>query len=157
MLQYHRGMPEPSSAPPTQVADRLLEAHELTGLLFQVVDRAQEDFRVAVESEGLTPALARLVLVLESPRPMRMLAEHLRCDASNVTALTDRLTARGLVTRVEGDDRRVKLVTLTREGRALRERLATVVAQESTVTRRLSEAQRRRLRPLLRAMVTDSP
>jgi DNA-binding MarR family transcriptional regulator len=133
----------------------LAEAYELTSLLFGIVDRAQEDFRAVVAEEGLTPPLARMMLMLEQPRSMRDLADHLSCDASNVTGLTDRLAARGLVERVPGEDRRVKMVTLTDKGRALRARLAARVAEGSTVTRRLSDDQRAALRVLLEAMLVD--
>ncbi len=134
---------------------QLDEAHQLTRLLFQVVDRAQEDFRAVVAEEALTPALARMVLMLEQPQPMRELADHLRCDASNITGLTDRLAARDFVERVPGEDRRIKLVTLTDQGRLLRSRLVARVAEGSTVMRRLSDDQRAALRPLLEAMLIN--
>ncbi len=134
---------------------RLDEAHQLTRLLFQVVDRAQEDFREVVAEEALTPPLARMVLMLEQPQPMRELADHLRCDASNITGLTDRLAARDFVERVPGEDRRIKLVTLTDQGRLLRSRLVARVAEGSTVMRRLSDDQRAALRPLLEAMLIN--
>lgn len=134
--------------------DELLsEAHQLTGMLFRVVDRAQRDFAEVVSSEGLTPPLARMMLMLEEAQPMRALAEHLRCDPSNVTGMTDRLADRGLVERVPGADRRVKLISLTRKGKRVRSRLARKVAEGSTVTRSLSDAQRHRLRLLLTAML----
>lgn len=132
----------------------LSEAHQLTGMLFRVVDRAQRDFADVAQSEALTPPLARMMLMLEQPQPMRVLAEHLRCDASNVTGLTDRLAERGLVERVpDAADRRIKLISLTREGRQVRSRLSRKVAEGSTVTRCLSDAQRRQLRPLLATML----
>ena len=53
---------------------------------------------------------------------MRDLAERLCCDASNVTGIVDRLEARGLVERrTAPDDRRVKHLVLTDDGRALRQ------------------------------------
>lgn len=134
-------------------ARTLAEAHELTGLLFRVTDRARRDFEEAIRPLGLTPPLARMVLLLEQPQPMRAIADHLNCDASNVTGLTDRLTEKGLVERVAGSDRRVTLVTLTSSGRRLRTRLVGAVAAGSTVISELSEAQRSRLKPLLVAML----
>lgn len=139
----------------TNDAARLGEAHALTRLLFRVVDRVQQDFSDVVAAAGLTPPLARMVLVLETPQSMRALADHLGCDASNVTGLTDRLASRGLVERVAGQDRRVRLVALTDEGRSVRAQLATQVAAGSTVMRRLDASQRSALRPLLEAILTS--
>jgi DNA-binding MarR family transcriptional regulator len=52
------------------------------------------------------------------PQPMRDLAGELGCDASNLTGIADRLEARGLVHRqADPQDRRVKLLVLTEEGR----------------------------------------
>lgn len=50
----------------------------------------------------------------------RDLATHLNCDASNVTAIADRLEERGLIARrSNAEDRRVRLLELTDEGAAL--------------------------------------
>ncbi len=58
-------------------------------------------------------------------QPMRALATELRCDASNVTWLVDRLEARGFVERqASPDDRRVKTLTLTPGPGSPRERIA---------------------------------
>jgi DNA-binding MarR family transcriptional regulator len=48
------------------------------------------------------------------------LADHLDCDPSNVTGIADRLEGLGLVTRGPGADRRVKQLSLTDRGSALR-------------------------------------
>ncbi|MBW3630045.1 MAG: MarR family transcriptional regulator, partial [Gemmatimonadetes bacterium] len=69
----------------------------------------------------------RALLALAEAAPMRSLAGQLRCDASNVTGLADRLEVRGLVTRVgQQGDRRVKLLALTDAGRALRDEAVTI-------------------------------
>lgn len=48
------------------------------------------------------------------------LAEHLDCDASNVTAVADRLEERGLIARrPHPDDRRVRILELTDRGAAM--------------------------------------
>lgn len=80
---------------------------------------------------------------------MRGLADHLNCDASNVTGLADRLEHLGLVERVPGSDRRVKVLQLTRRGVALRKDLADRVAKRSTVTARLTATERQQLAGLL--------
>lgn len=142
----------PSSSLPavrSTSAAKLAEAHALSARLFQVTERARTDFAAIASELGLTPLHARAVLWLEAPAPMRSLADHLACDASNVTGLADRLESRGVVERVPGKDRRVKLLRLTRRGAALRKTLAERVGQGSTVTARLTVAERRQLAVLL--------
>ena len=64
---------------------------------------------------------ARLLGVLRDRKPtMNELARLLGLDKSSVTGLVDRAERRGLVTRVPSTaDRRVVLVSLTEDGRAL--------------------------------------
>lgn len=137
------------AAMPAAPADGLAEAHALSRRLFQVAERARADFAAVVGELGLTPLQARALLWLEEPSAMRGLADHLACDASNVTGLADRLANLGLVERVTGPDRRVKLLRLTPRGVALRNDLADRVARGSTVTAKLSATERRQLGRLL--------
>ena len=141
-MDYHSGMAATTDA-------RLADAHALSRRLFQVTERARADFAAVVAELGLTPLQARTVLWLEQPSSMRGLADHLSCDASNVTGLADRLGQLGLVERVTGSDRRVKMLQLTRHGAALRTDLADRVARGSTVTARLDPSERQQLGNLL--------
>lgn len=70
-----------------------------------------------------------------------------------LTGLADRLDRLGLVERVPGEDRRVRLLQITGEGRRLRTRLARRVATSSTVTSRLTGRQRAQLSDLLDALL----
>jgi DNA-binding MarR family transcriptional regulator len=100
--------------------------------------------------------VARAVLSLGEPTPMRELAGRLRCDPSWVTSLADDLERRGLAERTaDPSDRRVKVLRLTGEGAAVRDRLAEAVARESTVMRRLDGGDRSALEPLLRRLLDD--
>lgn len=128
---------------------RLADARWLSHALLQVAERVRVDFADVVGELGLTPIQARALLWLEQPAAMRGLAEHLCCDASNVTGLADRLEAQGLVQRVPGCDRRVKLLQLTPAGAALRADLAERVGRGSTVTAQLTAEERRQLAGLL--------
>ncbi len=141
-MVYCSGMTGPTAA-------SLAEAHALSRRLFQVTERARADFAAVVAELGLTPLQARTVLWLEQPSAMRGLAYHLSCDASNVTGLADRLENLGLIERVAGSDRRVRLLQLTRRGAALRTDLADRVARGSTVTAKLSPTERQQLGKLL--------
>ncbi|MFC0002917.1 MarR family winged helix-turn-helix transcriptional regulator [Micromonospora siamensis] len=80
---------------------------------------------------GLTPAVARALDELDPDRPLpaRDLAEQLRCDRSNVTALVDKLERAGLVERrVDRADRRQKTLLVTEAGRAMRDRVRRVMS-----------------------------
>lgn len=137
-------------------AARLAEAHDLSAKLFRIVRRMEQDFEAVAASLGLTPLQARTLLGLEEPMPMRGLAGMMACDASNVTGLADRLERLGLIERVPGVDRRVKLLSLTERGTSLRAELAERVASGSTVSARLSRPERAQLDTLLeKLLATD--
>jgi len=137
------------------VSRRLVEAAELSGRLFLVVERAKADFETVAAGLGLTGQQARALLFLHEPRPMSELADHLQCDRSNVTGIADRLERAGSVHRVPGADRRVKLLRLTSAGEAQRKQLAEVVGRRSTVMAKLNTQQRLQLADLLDALLAE--
>lgn len=101
-------------------------APELVEHLFALVDHLRTHFEAAVADFDLSAPQAKALRYLASagPVPMRELADRLRCDASNVTALVDRLERRGLVERRPAPgDRRVKTLVVTHSGADLAERL----------------------------------
>lgn len=130
-------------------AAALAEAYALSTRLLRVAELAMTDFGAVVAKLGLTPLQARTVLWLEQPSAMSALAEHLTCDASNVTGLADRLEELGVAERVPGEDRRVKLLRLTSRGTALRADIAERLARGSAVTGRLTASERTELAALL--------
>lgn len=132
------------------VRSRVEESRDLSGKLIGAGERAKQDFGAIAGEFGLTALQARTVLGLDEAWPMRSLADALRCDASNVTGLADRLERLGVVERVaDPADRRVKLLSLTESGRGLRSALVARVAQGSTVTAKLTADERAQLERLL--------
>lgn len=128
----------------------MAEARELGYKLLAVTERMARDFDAIAGDLGLTPLQARTVLEMDEPTPMRALAQSMGCDASNVTGLADRLEKLGVVERIPGADRRVKLLRLTDDrGVEMREQLAARVAAGSTVIARLDRAERATLDALL--------
>ena len=91
------------------------------------MDRFQRGGHLEIlREQGLTPGHLKTLSVLDpaEPRPMGAMAELLRCDASQVTWLVDRLEERGFVERrTLPTDRRVKTIALTPAGAAYRRRL----------------------------------
>lgn len=98
------------------------EANEATELLFELIHAQKREFHSVAKERGLSPQQAVTLFNLEPGQGMTMnaIAELLVCDASNVTGIVDKLEARGLAKREQGEDRRVKVLTLTAQGAALR-------------------------------------
>lgn len=132
-----------------QVADR-----QLARTLILVGERIKASFAESAESLGLPVPLARTLLALGAPEPMRELADHLACDPSHITGIADRLEERGLARRVVGHDRRVKLLELTEEGAAVRARLIAVSTAGSPISR-LEPSRRRELLALFSELLEE--
>ena len=99
----------------------------------------------------LSPPQGIVLRFLDEPRPMGELAALMRCDNSNMTGIVDRLDERGLVERTAAErDRRVKLIALTERGREIRDELNRRMAEPPEVIERLSLADQRALRDILR-------
>jgi DNA-binding MarR family transcriptional regulator len=131
-------------------------AAEVWTLLRTLFGQQRRRFLIAASELDLHPAQAGALLQLSSPLPMNELAALLACDNSNVTGLIDRLEARALVSRQpSSEDRRVKHVVLTPAGRRLRERLLDRVGRPTEGLERLSAAEQRQLRDLLRRVLGD--
>jgi DNA-binding MarR family transcriptional regulator len=126
-------------------------------MLVLIAERAKADFAETVAPFGMPVHLARAILLLDTPAPMRELADQLACDRSYVTGLADKLEERGLVTRVTGEDRRVKLLALTESGTTLRNEISDTVAERSMVLRRLNDTERKTLAPLLERLLDKGP
>jgi len=100
----------------------------------------------------LTPGELRAIDALDPDRAQSMgaLASTLRCDASNVTWLADRLEERGLVERrTDAADRRVKTLALTDHGREVRGKIAAQLRVPPSALLTLSAAELRTLHLLL--------
>jgi DNA-binding MarR family transcriptional regulator len=104
-----------------------------------------------VRDLGLRPASFGTLRVLDQPRTMSEIATVLHCDNSNVTGIVDGLEERGLAVRTASEqDRRVKLIALTADGRRVRARLMRAIESPPEWLAGLSEADQRTLRDLLR-------
>lgn len=133
-----------------------LEARELPKqawtLLFELMHAHMRNFPALAAEFELSPVQAHVLRQLgEAPLAMSTLANYLSCDASNVTGLVDRMEARGLVARRSSEqDRRVKMLVLTEEGAALRERLLERMAEPPEAIAGLADDDLRALRDIMR-------
>ncbi len=107
-------------------------------------------------SPGVIKTLVRLART--DRISMGELARGIGCDPSYVTALVDDLTAHRLAKR-EPDpaDRRVKIVVLTENGRALAEEIDSVLSVPPVAFRALSRPELRQLRELLDKVIAADP
>lgn len=135
--------------------EELAEARRLSGMLITAAERAKSRFAAAVEPLGIPVQLARTLLALGEPTTMGELAERLMFDPSYITGLADQLEDRGLIERVPGTDRRVKILQLTTAGRDTRVQVFAAVNRNLTMTQRLSAAERSTLADLLERLMDD--
>jgi DNA-binding MarR family transcriptional regulator len=129
---------------------------EIMELLFEVVGVMKAHFLACIGEVGLSPAQAHALRRLEPdrPLPMRDLAAELRCDASTVTGLVDRLEDRGLVERrAPQGDRRIKAVALTERGHDVRSQLIETLSRRLPEIIPLDDGERVELRDALRRIV----
>ncbi len=134
--------------------DRCLN-EELHDYLFAIRTQVHSDLRELAREAGLTDTQTGALWRLSRGREMtaRRLADLLQCDASTATAMIDRLEKRGLVRRVpHPTDRRAKVVQLTPEGCALRDRVVRHTTEHSPFAR-LDRESRLRLHSLLREAI----
>ncbi len=122
-------------------------------LFMQASFRAKKGFIKIADEHGLTVVQLYALCSLEpgQPMPMKDIANLLNCDPSNVTGIIDRLFSQHYTERQESPtDRRVKMVALTPEGVALRDKLVEgIVAYRSDRLDRLTEAEQGQLKDLL--------
>jgi MarR family transcriptional regulator, organic hydroperoxide resistance regulator len=96
----------------------------LVGLLFTAAQAAHVHYERVASRHGLTVQQAKFLRSLEGPQPMRAMAIQNSCDPSNVTGVIDRIERLGLVQRTpDPSDRRVRLLSLTPEGRRVRRKI----------------------------------
>lgn len=75
----------------------------------------------------MMPALTLCLLEPNQPVPMKSLATFMSCDPSNITVIVEQLVHEALVERKELlTDRRIKTVTLTEKGLALRDKFLEI-------------------------------
>ena len=113
-------------------------------LLWELMRAMGRDLHEVAGAEGLTPMQVMLLDRIEDDVavPMSNLAAQLHCDKSNLTGIVDALEARGLVQRTTPpDDRRVRALVTTTEGRAVRARLDRRLRAENPLLTRLGPSQ----------------
>ncbi len=125
-------------------------------LLWEVMQAMGGQVQEAAAAEDLTPMQAMLLDRLQDDLavPMSDLARQLHCDKSNLTGIVDALERRGLVERTTPqDDRRVRALVTTAQGRTVRTRLQRRLRQDNPLLARLDTPGRQRLEQILEQML----
>ena len=120
--------------------------------VYEIVMATTHRAEPALSELGLTMSTAYALWAIdpEEPAPtMKAMAQRLRCNASNLTFISDRLVKLGYITRTEDPrNRRFRVLSLTPTGQAARQR-ALDVLEESCPLIRLTEVQQDDLMKLL--------
>jgi len=125
---------------------------ELVSRLMELFAQTLDHQGTCLESLELTYAQAKLVWRLEAGDTPSLKEAARRCgvDPSNLSAVVDQLTERGLMTsRPANHDKRVRLVRLTADGVRMRRRLLGCMSQNPSLDA-LSADQQKQLLELLR-------
>ncbi|GAA4839547.1 MarR family winged helix-turn-helix transcriptional regulator [Kitasatospora terrestris] len=127
---------------------------EIVGLFAAINRRYAQESEAAAATHDLTPLQAKALLAAEDPVPTRRIADRLHAEPSNVTAIVDRLQARGLVERgSDPADRRVKRVAATTAGLAVAADLRARMPFAAEPLAALTVQQRESLRELLQLVL----
>jgi len=125
---------------------------EVVGLWFRMQAQLEAHFTELAAQYDLSAGQAKVLLQLpaDGATTMRTLAGQLQYDASNLTGVVDRLEAMGAVRRQpHPQDRRVKRVELTDDGRRLRDAFWGKLTNRSGPLGRLDSRELISLRTLL--------
>jgi DNA-binding MarR family transcriptional regulator len=120
--------------------------------MIRMTARLQANFAAIAAEAGLTATQAKLLMQLRPSEalPMRVLAERLEYDPSNLTGVADKLEHRGAVRRrPDPGDRRVKGLVITAEGVRLRDAFWRRLVGDPGPLGHLTRAQLTRLRDAL--------
>lgn len=146
--------PNPCAGPPAVPAEL---ADRLGWLLARAGQLVGAAVSAAVAEHGVTPReLSVLAAAAPQPRPQLGLAVAVGLDKTTMVSTVDALERRGLVRREQSpDDRRLRLVAVTEQGRAVTVgAMAAAASAERALLGELPAGERDLLVPLLRDLVT---
>lgn len=132
-------------------------SENLYWMLLQVAFRAKHGLMRLAEEHDLTVVQLHTLCIMNPKEavPMSTISCALLCDASNVTGIVDRLLAQDYIKREEKpEDRRVKMITLTPSGEALRYQILGAMSEyELPEFKRLNSEQSTQLKSLLKLIL----
>ncbi len=148
--EARHGKPEPPTATTTEPAENPMFA--VFDLIGAIERRAQRIVADTLGESGLTPDQYLVLASLRGKdgRPLREIADALRCSPSTVTGIADTMEKKGLVSReANPEDRRSVLLCLTAKGKALRASTPNLEAFYAGCAVGMSRQEFERLRVML--------
>lgn len=138
--------------------DSLGNEHVPTFDLLMLLKNLQSNIALVAEEYGLTlMQLYTMHAIAEEHRTMGKMAQAIRCDASNVTGIIDKLVTMGLVTRQEDlNDRRIKTVQLTQGGSKMLHKIVNAMPGRLGYPR-VTPQEMSELRRILVKLTSDFP
>jgi DNA-binding MarR family transcriptional regulator len=131
-------------------------ADQSWGTIIELCFSVRDWWAALCEELDLTPAQGLALRSLDRPLPMKLLADALACDASNITGIVDKLESRGLIARRGADhDRRIKMLCVTERGRSLRDRLVRRLLEPPATLAALPLDLKGRLTATLRKLIGE--
>jgi DNA-binding MarR family transcriptional regulator len=128
--------------------------------LFRVCISMKHNLMLVAEREGLTIMQLYTLCLLDanSSIPMNSLSSTLHCDASNVTGIVDKLLQQELIKREENPkDRREKMITLTKKGTKLCEKLSKIFQHfQPDTLQNLSSVEQEQLQKILMKIINGA-
>lgn len=116
----------------TGAEPRVAAERALCGLVNGLARQIAVHLRERAAALGVSAPQATALRELTGPMTMSELAERMSCEPSNATVVVDKLEGRGLIERrPHPTDRRARQLVLTPDGTELRERLLTLLAEDS--------------------------
>jgi DNA-binding MarR family transcriptional regulator len=126
--------------------------------VYELVTATTHNAEPALAGLGLTMSTAHALWAIEPDEPaptMKVVAQRLRCTASSLTFVSDRLIDRGYLTRTEDPtNRRFRVLALTPAGRAARKAALDALNKACPISR-LSDGERDDLLKLIGKTLTD--
>ncbi len=119
--ETRHGKPGPPTEATAETSDNPMFA--VFDLIGAIERRAQRVVAMTLSESGLTPDQYMVLASLRGRdgRPLREIAEVLRCSPSTVTGIADTMEKKGIVARqANPEDRRSSLLCLTAKGKGLR-------------------------------------
>jgi DNA-binding MarR family transcriptional regulator len=131
-------------------------AEELADTLGEFLNYVKAHLNKVVQPYDLAPPSAKALCLIEGSISMKELGSRMHCDGSFVTGIADTLEERGLARReIDQNDRRIKNLVLSDQGRELRDRLLRDLFEDFPGLRNLDEEERQAFLALLRKMVSS--
>jgi len=150
---YHAAMTDEQPARTGTPAVTMGPEEQIAALVIHLASDLEAWITRAVAPLGLTEPQALLIRRLREPMSMGIAAEALRCDASNLTGIVDRLETRGLIERrTLPTDRRVKELILTDAGQLVLSQIEDLATVAPGLADLSSEEQETLIRLLRRAL-----